>query len=238
MLGEAVKRGIIAVNPAANVKKLKVEKKQIEILTPTEVKKFIMNAGADEADDGEGLKRRLARMANILAACTGMRIGEVLGLKGEYVYEDYIKVAGQYGRDGYGPTKTKKERNIPLTVVMLNELRKLTAINGAGYVFSTDGGATPISRYVFNLVLAAELERIGIDAEEKKRRNLTPHAWLSYTAQAATLLQHDVEGEQCDGRESAVCYGACDRRYDGALYAFQHEGIQRSTDGTGNPAYS
>jgi integrase len=63
---------------------------------------------------------------------------------------------------------------------MLNELRKLTAINGAGYVFSTDGGATPISRYVFNLVLAAELERIGIDVEEKKRRNLTPHAWRHF----------------------------------------------------------
>jgi integrase len=217
MLGEAVKRGLTAVNPAANVKKLKVEKKRIEILSPTEVKKFVLNAGAvdasaEEERGGEGLKRRLARMANILAACTGMRIGEVLGLRGEYVYEDYIKVCGQYGRDGYGPTKTKKERNIPLTAVMLKELRKLTAVNGAGYVFSADGGATPISRYVFNLVLAAELERIGIDAEEKKRRNLTPHAWLSYAAQAATLFQHDLEGEQCDGREGAVCNGACDRR--------------------------
>jgi len=85
MLGEAVKRGIIAVNPALNVKNLKVEKKQIEILTPTEVKKFVLNAGTNGAaeDDGEGdgLKRRLARMANILAfVCrasgylTGMRM--------------------------------------------------------------------------------------------------------------------------------------------------------------------
>jgi integrase len=116
-------------------------------------------------------------MANFLAACTGMRIGEVLGLRGEFVFADFIRVQGQYGPSGYGPTKTRTSRNIPLTPAIMDGLRRLAEINGNGYLFSTDGGAKPITRYYFTKYLATALEGIGIDAEEKKRRNLTPHAW-------------------------------------------------------------
>jgi integrase len=119
----------------------------------------------------------LARMANFLAACTGMRIGEVLGLRGEFVFADFIRVQGQYGQSGYGPTKTRTSRNIPLTPAIMDGLRRLGEINGNGYLFSTDGGAKPITRYYFTKYLATALEGIGIDAEEKTRRNLTPHAW-------------------------------------------------------------
>jgi integrase len=59
----------------------------------------------------------------------------------------------------------------------MDGLRRLVDINGNGYLFSTDGGSKPITRYYFNKYLAAGLAGIGIDAEEKKRRNLTPHAW-------------------------------------------------------------
>lgn len=116
-------------------------------------------------------------MANFLAACTGMRIGEVLGLRGEFVFADFIRVQGQYGPSGYGPTKTRTSRNIPLTPAIMGGLRRLAEINGNGYLFSTDGGAKPITRYYFTKYLATALEEIGIDADEKKRRNLTPHAW-------------------------------------------------------------
>jgi len=182
MLTEAVKRGIITVNPAVNVKKLKTEKKQVEILTPTEVKKMFMpKVEAIEATENQVSRAgELAHMANILAACTGMRIGEVLGMRGEYVYEDYIKVCGQYGKRGYGPTKTKQERNIPLTPVIMAGLRKLAECNGKGYLFSDDGGVTPISRYEFNKDLSEGLKQIGISPEEQKRRNLTPHAWRHF----------------------------------------------------------
>jgi integrase len=106
-----------------------------------------------------------------------MRIGEVLGLRGECVFADFIRVEGQYGRSGYGPTKTRTTRNIPLTPAIMESLRRLVEMNGNGFLFSTDGGATPISRYYFNKYLSGALEGIGIDGEEQKRRNLTPHAW-------------------------------------------------------------
>jgi integrase len=106
-----------------------------------------------------------------------MRIGEVLGLRGECVFADFIRVQGQYGPSGYGPTKTRTSRNIPLTPAIMDGLQRLVEINGNGFLFSTDGGAKPITRYYFNKYLAAALASIGIDADEKKKRNLTPHAW-------------------------------------------------------------
>jgi integrase len=106
-----------------------------------------------------------------------MRIGEVLGLRGEWVFADFIRVQGQYGRRGYGPTKTRSVRSIPLTPQIMEGLRRLVEVNGNGYLFSSDGGAKPISRYYFNKYLTGALASIGIGETEKKKRNLTPHAW-------------------------------------------------------------
>jgi integrase len=109
-----------------------------------------------------------------------MRIGEVLGLRGDCVFADFIRVQGQYGRRGYGPTKTRSARSIPLTPQIMDGLHKLAEANGNEYLFSSDGGATPISRYYFNKYLTGALASIGIDGAEKKKRNLTPHAWRHF----------------------------------------------------------
>jgi integrase len=186
MLKQAVKRHIIPYNPADNVEKLVAEPMQVEILTIAEFKEMAkpkpkalpaLPLETQAEFDVKGFSLELAKMANFLAACTGMRIGEVLGLRGECVFADFIRVQGQYGQSGYGPTKTRTSRNIPLSPAIMNGLRRLVEINGDGYLFSADGGAKPITRYYFNKYLATALAEIGIDAEEKKRRNLTPHAW-------------------------------------------------------------
>jgi integrase len=194
MLKQAVKRHIIPYSPADNVEKLQAEKKQIEILTLAECKELFapkpkalpavevkaIPAGVPARFDRKGFALETAKMANLVAACTGMRIGEVLGLKGEYVFADYIRVNGQYKTSGYGPTKTRTKRNIPLSPAIMDGLRKLVAINGNGYLFSVNGGAKPITRYYFNKYLTSGLKDIGIEGEEKKRRNLTPHAWRHF----------------------------------------------------------
>jgi integrase len=183
MLKQAVKRHLIPFNPADNVEKLTEEPKQVEILTVAEFRDMAnpkipaLPLEAQAEFDQKGLSLELARMANFLAACTGMRIGEVLGLRGEFVFADFIRVQGQYGASGYGPTKTRTSRNIPLTPAIMDGLRRLVEINGSGFLFSTDGGAKPITRYYFNKYLSTALEEIGIDEAEQKRRNLTPHAW-------------------------------------------------------------
>jgi integrase len=75
----------------------------------------------------------ITHAVNLLAAVTGMRIGEVLGLQGEYVFDEYISVCGQYAEDGYKPyTKTKEDRSIPVLAEVIGVLRNLIKQNGQG----------------------------------------------------------------------------------------------------------
>ena len=76
MLNEAVNRKIIKTNPAAPVKKLKNDRKAIEIITPAEVRLlFPRNWKTIWGND------RISYLGNKLAACTGMRVGEIMGLR-------------------------------------------------------------------------------------------------------------------------------------------------------------
>ena len=103
MLKQAVKRHIIPFNPADNVEKLTTEPKHVGILTIAEFREMAkpkpkalpaLPLGEQAEFDVKGLSMELAKMANFLAACTGMRIGEVLGLRGECVFADFIRVEG------------------------------------------------------------------------------------------------------------------------------------------------
>jgi integrase len=59
-------------------------------------------------------------------------------------------------------------------------LRKLMIQNGQGYVFSLDGGATPVSRkFIYNEFHKA-LRKIGIPQTEITRRGLSMHSWRHF----------------------------------------------------------
>ena len=141
MMSEAVRRELIPSNPCANVEKLKNDRKKIEILTVQEAQKLFPKNYEKVWGDKE-----IPYAANRLASLTGMRIGEIMGLRGEYVFDGYIYVCGQYGEFGYGVTKNKENRYIPLIPEMIELLRKLMEKNGNGYVFSQDGGGAPVIR--------------------------------------------------------------------------------------------
>jgi integrase len=175
MLGEAVHRKLIKTNPTYEVKELKIEETDRKILTLEEIRKLFPAQWNTVWDSWTAYK------ANRLAACTGMRIGELRGLRGEYIFDDYILVAGQYTRRGYKPeTKTKKNRNIPINPAVKRELDELIALNGDGYIFSDDGGVTPIRSEMIERQLNKALERTGIDDATRKKRNLTFHAWRHF----------------------------------------------------------
>ncbi|GHV26987.1 hypothetical protein AGMMS4952_07950 [Spirochaetia bacterium] len=212
MLKQAAAEKLILFSPAETIEKLMAVEKKVGILTPVEARGMFAPEmksavplleggqqaalGAAEKADKKSLEKftlayELAELANMTAAVTGMRIGEVLGLKGSCIFENYIKVAGQYDENHiYRETKTKKARQIPSSPTILDPLHALKELNGDGFLFSDDGGATPISRYMFRKALADGLSRIGIDAEEKKERNLTPHAWRHFFN--TTLRTNDV----------------------------------------------
>ena len=179
MIGEAVRSNVLKANPCKEVKKLKAEEIVRNILTVDEARKLF------PADWSAVWDSEVVYKAHLLAACTGLRVGELLGLRGEYVYDDYIHVTGQYTRHGYVThTKTKHNRNIPIPPMMRQELNELLEANGKGYVFSEDGGETPVAGYRINRDFGKALERIGIGNEEKLKRNLSFHAWLFYCCES------------------------------------------------------
>jgi integrase len=118
--------------------------------------------------------------AHKLAALTGMRCGEVLGLRGEYVFEKHLLLRGQFDDYGYRETKTKTEHNVPLPAELVKDLKKLIKINDDGFVFSEDGGQNPITRRRIYLGLQRACRNIGIDEDEMKKRGINVHAWRHF----------------------------------------------------------
>ena len=175
MINEAVRRQLIKENPCRDVKELKEEEMKHEILTAEEVRKlFPYNWAVVWESD-------LMFKINRLAASTGLRIAEILGLKTEYVFDDYIYITGQYTRFGYVPhTKTKLNRNIPISGVMRQELDELLTMNRDGYVFSEDGGKTPVTEDRVRRQFDRALENIGISRTDKSKRNLSFHSWRHF----------------------------------------------------------
>jgi len=175
MMKWAAKKQIIERDPFINVEKLLNERKDKEIITPDEFKMIFV-------DDWKKVwgGDLLLCTANKMAALTGMRCCEVLGLRGEYVYDDHIFLCGQYDEYGYRETKTKIKHHIPLAAEMVADLRKLMNINGDGYIFSDNGGITPVKRWRVYDALTKALKRIGITKDDIKRRGLNVHAWRHF----------------------------------------------------------
>jgi integrase len=185
MLGEAVKQKLLDVNPCDAVEPLPENSKEIKILTPEEFKKIF------PPEWNTVWKNETIYLTNRLAACSGMRIGELLGLRGEFLSEGYITVNGQFSeKDGYTDTKSHKPRVIPISKIIEKDLRRLKEINGDGYLFSDNGGKTPLSRKRVTLGLEEALTNIGIDEAARKERRLVMHGWRHFFN--TTLIMEDV----------------------------------------------
>jgi len=175
MLGEAVRLKIIKKNPCSEVKDLKEEETVRIILTLEEFKLLF------PADWSSVWEKEIVYKANLLAACAGLRIGELCGLRGDDVFDTYIHVHAQYLKNKYVEhTKTKNDRTIPISAAMRKILNDLLVKNGNGYVFSDDSGKTPITNDWLNKGLNKALDKIGISYQEKLKRNLSFHAWRHF----------------------------------------------------------
>jgi len=175
MMRWAVKKQIISRDPFLDVEKLLRKQKEKKIITHDEFRALFVD-GWEKVWDNDFLRCT----ANKLAALTGMRCCEVLGLRGEFVFDSHIYLAGQYDAYGYRETKTKIKHHIPLTCEMIKDLRKLMVSNGDGYIFSLDGGVTPVNRYYIYYGFNKALNNIGISNEQIRERGLNIHAWRHF----------------------------------------------------------
>jgi integrase len=175
MIKWAVKKRIIDRDPFLDVQRLVKEPKEKKIITHDEFKGLFVTDWKTVWDND-----LLMCTANKLAALTGMRCSEVLGLKGEYVYDDHLNLCGQFDDYGYRETKTKIKHLVPLPSELVNDLRKLILINNDGFVFSEDGGENPITRRRFYLGLHRAFKKIGINEDDIRSRGLNIHAWRHF----------------------------------------------------------
>jgi integrase len=175
MLIEAEARRLIDKDPTDRMGRLVNDRKEIRIITPEEFKK-LFTADWRRVWDND----LISYTANKLAALTGMRACEVLGLKGGFVYDDHIYLCKQFDEYGYRDTKTKDKCNIPLPDELICELKELKRMNGEGFVFSLDGGATPICRKTMYKDFHRALNHIGITDDEISERHLHLHGWRHF----------------------------------------------------------
>jgi integrase len=84
------------------VQRLIKDHKEKKIITPDEFKALFVD-NWEKVWDNDFLRCT----AHKLAALTGMRCSEVLGLRGEYVFNDHIYLCGQYDEYGYREQKPR-----------------------------------------------------------------------------------------------------------------------------------
>jgi integrase len=175
MMEEAVDRKLITSNPTRKVSKLSTTDIDRVILNINEVRALFPANWNDIWDNWYTYK------ANRIAACTGMRIGELRGIRGIDVHSDYVCVHGQFTKFGYkDSTKNKHNRNVPINDELYQEFQELISVNHNGFLFSEDGGIEPIEAKKIEDAHNRALNKIGIDEVERKRRGLTFHAWRHF----------------------------------------------------------
>ena len=175
MLSFAVHKGIIPENPFKKVLLLKDNSQSRGILTTEEVQKLF-----DPTKIIQIWKTPLYHTINLLAACTGMRMGEVLATRVSTLKENSIIVDKQFDRTyGLRDTKTREIRQIPIPE-NLNETLHELAKNKTGFLFSKNNHTQPVANINVLKHLYTALNAIGISPEERKKRNITFHSWRHY----------------------------------------------------------
>jgi integrase len=201
ILGEAARLGLIPSNPADAIKPLSKNAAVKGILTTDEVKLlFGTNASTTYWSNWT------CYVANLTAATTGMRMGEIQALRWEDIGKDRITVRHSWDRTfGLKTTKTAKERVIPLSAALKSKINLLTMHKDPkAFVFTHTQGATPTNDRPLSDSLFDALEKIGITEAERKERNITFHSWRHFFN---TFLRrqgiHDSKVQMVTGHSSA-----------------------------------
>ncbi len=174
MMEEAHKNKIIPSNPAELVQPLLVERKVRRVITLDEIRELF----AKENMEKLWKNNIYYYTANLLAASTGMRQGEIRGLLKNHYFGDYALVEFSYGQFGFTTTKTNERRNVPIpkrTQIYIDML----CTQPWDYIF-TMKGTVPIGSSKLTESLYSALELMGITEAERKERYITFHGWRHF----------------------------------------------------------
>lgn len=164
MLDYAVRHGEISTNPASSVERLKEDAPTRRAFSEDEITRlFAME-----------WRSPLAKLACLLSAVTGMRLGEVLAVKTSSIKDGYILVDASISIiDGEKSTKSGKAREVPIGKKL--EKMLLDFAPAEGYIFSKNG-EKPVSTSAIRGPFSVELAKLGVPDPE----NLTFHSFRHY----------------------------------------------------------
>ena len=168
-LGEAFRMGLIRENPASRVQKLAEIKAVKSIFTPEEARAFF------SCPAGEDVRPYLA---NLLAAVSGMRIGEIRGLTFGNLHADWVDVCRNWqDAEGLKPPKAGSSRAVFIPARVSEMLRGLVNPWGNDFVFCGSRRSLPIGKRPIEEYFRKTCHKIGIEEPARKARGLTFHSW-------------------------------------------------------------
>ncbi|MCX7030141.1 MAG: tyrosine-type recombinase/integrase [Spirochaetes bacterium] len=196
MFNYAVEMGELETNPVAPVHELKETPAVRGILTLEELGALLNPAAFESVWHGE--PRHFAM--NLLAASTGMRLGECQALQVRYFHPEYIEVLHSWDdRYGLSAPKWNSTRVVPIPSRTSAAIAALLAVKRWGepesedVVFWGQDRRTPITKTAILKQFKAALARIGISEEARKGRVLLFHG---YRHLFNTLVRGTVPDEQ------------------------------------------
>jgi integrase len=145
------------------------------ILTLEEAKKYFNQEWKDE--------RYLT--INLIAATTGMRLGEILGLTRGAVKEGYLEVCASWERGrGLKSTKTGNVRFVPLTsrtqACLKIIMERSPYTEAEDFVFYGRNRHAPLDHKMVQKKFAEALVGIGISEEDRRARGISFHSWRHF----------------------------------------------------------
>ncbi|MDR1224616.1 MAG: site-specific integrase [Tannerella sp.] len=172
IFGYALKNHDIDENPMVNVELFALKTAEKGILSRDELNR-LFSEGPESSIWGSKLHFTL----NLTAAMTGMRLGEILALKHEMVQPKFITAAYSWSEtDKLKCPKNGKIRHIPIPDNLYQLLHSLwEEEQPSAFIFSC--GNTPLYHKSVYKRFYRALEKIGIDREARKTRNITFHSY-------------------------------------------------------------
>jgi integrase len=172
---QAYRKHFVQRNPCTGVTALASKAKERGVFTLEEIRSLF----ADLAIWEDSRHYLIAK----LAAATGMRLGEILGLQRRRVHEGWIEVAASWSqREGLKEPKTRRSKRIvrvPSVVMaeLIDWMSRTPYPEPEGFVFfSADPGKPYHDSHAVDRGLYRAMERIGISEVERTTRNLVFHS--------------------------------------------------------------
>ena len=203
ILGEAEEEGYIQKNPARNVSKLKKESKKRILLTLDEFRTLFKEETLETVWGDE-----TQYTINLIAATTGLRVGELQALQFCNIQEKHLDVLHSWERKyGIKGTKTNTERFVTTfsrtQKWLKSRIDKMPVHQEHNLVFSGKDRSMPIPyRTIANQFYSA-LDKIGITASVRRDRAITFHAWRHFFISNMRTRMEDWKLRMLTGHKSS-----------------------------------